>query len=344
MLTAAATQMFAEAAEAPQVVRRQGEDAKLYAELAERLRKLAPPFAYTCARGSSDHAATYAKFLFETRLGLPVVSQAPSIASVYADALTRSRNALFLVISQSGQSLDLLRSAEAARAAGAFVVAMVNVEGSPLADLADFVVPLRAEPESSVAATKSYLGTLAAVGRLTAAWSTDEALTRAIDELPDALSSAWELNWSEARHELAEARGAFILGRGPTLGIAQEAALKFKETCGLHAEAFSTAEVEHGPMELITEGFPIVAFIPEDQSGAGCEKLLSRFVDRGASVFVTGRQLPGCRTLPIVPNLHPAVAPIAIAQSFYRLVNSVSVLKDRNPDRPAMLSKVTSTI
>ncbi len=339
-----ATRMFAEAAEAADVVSRQSDDRGLYEALAEKLRALDAPLAFTCARGSSDHAATYAKHLLETQLGLPVVSQSPSIVSIYGGRLERAKGALFLAISQSGRSPDLLMSARAARDAGALVVALVNDAQSPLAELAEIVLPLRAGPEISVAATKSYLATLAAVSRLTTVWADDRALSQAVETLPAALSEAWSLDWSAVGHFFVAAKGAFVLGRGPTLGIAQEAALKFKETCAIHAEAFSIAEVAHGPMELIDEGFPVLVLAPGDAGDAGLDALIGRFVERGARVMVAGRSIPGCLEAPTVPGLHPAVAPIAMAQSFYRMVNAVAVARGRDPDQPAMLSKVTRTL
>ncbi len=337
------TRMFAEAAQGAEVVFRQGEDGDRYASLAERLARLDAPLAFTCARGSSDHAATYAKYLFETFLGLPVVSQAPSVVSIYGRRLERSKGTLFLVISQSGRSPDLLLSARAARDAGALIVAMVNDERSPLAELAEVVLPLRAGPELSVAATKSYLATLSAVARLTAHWAADNALLQALDKLPADLSAAWNLDWGDVGQSLEKARGGLILGRGPTLAVAQEAALKFKETCGIHAEAFSIAEVAHGPMELVEDGLPVLVLTPGDPGDEGLEDLVRRFVERGARVSVTGRAIPGCVAAPVVPDMHPAVAPIALAQSFYRMVNAVAVQRGRDPDQPAMLSKVTRT-
>jgi glucosamine--fructose-6-phosphate aminotransferase (isomerizing) len=338
-----ATRMFKEAAEAAEVVARHGVDGDLYAALAERLAGLDAPVAFTCARGSSDHAATYAKHLFETRLDLPVVSQPPSVVSIYGRRLDRARGALFLVISQSGRSPDLLLSARAARDAGALVVALVNDERSPLADIAEVVLPLRAGPEISVAATKSYLASLAAIARLTAVWAGDATLLAALETLPAALSRAWALDWTPVARSFASAPGAFVLGRGATLGVAQEAALKFKETCGLHAEAFSLAEVAHGPMELVEAGFPVLVLPPGDVGDDGLEDLLARFVERGARVLVAGRAIPGCAEAPTVPDLHPALAPIALAQSFYRMVNAIALERGRDPDRPAMLAKVTRT-
>ncbi|TQU64947.1 SIS domain-containing protein, partial [Xanthomonas perforans] len=263
------TLMFREAAQTADVVAAQfARNADTIAALAQSLRQTPPPFVVTCARGSSDHAATYAKYLFETQLGIVTASASPSVGSVYAAPL-QLRGALYIVISQSGKSPDLLRNAEAAKAAGARVVALVNVEDSPLAQLAEVVIPLGAGPEKSVAATKSYLASLAAVLHLVAVWKNDPALLAALDALPQQLRSAWQADWSALTAGLVPAHNLFVLGRGLGLGAAQEAALKFKETCGLHAEAYSSAEVKHGPMALVGPGFPVLVFAQPDETGAG---------------------------------------------------------------------------
>ncbi len=306
--------MFAEAAEAAAVVARQrAANATLVATLARRLRALSPTVAFTCARGSSDHAATYAKALFETRLGLPTVSQSPSVASIYGDRLTHTRGAPFLVLSQSGRSPDLLASAQAARAAGALVIALVNDMTSPLAEIAEVAVPLHAGPETSVAATKSCIATLSAIAALVAAWRDDPVLDTALATLPDALSQSWGAPWSAAAAMLARVENLYVLGRGPTLGIAQETALKFKETSGIHAEAFSIAEVAHGPMALVGPDFPALVLPPADAGADGIDALAERFASQGAPVLIAGSE-----ALPLVPGLHPAVAPIAMLASVYR--------------------------
>ncbi|MGH6782011.1 MAG: SIS domain-containing protein, partial [Sphingomonadaceae bacterium] len=185
------TKMFAEAGEAGAVIAAQrAANTGRIAELAGRLRRKPPAAVLTCARGSSDHAATFAKYLIETRLGVLTSSQAPSIASVYGAAL-RANDALCLAISQSGKSPDLLATVEAAKRAGAYSAALVNVEDSPLAQLADSVVPLSAGPELSVAATKSYIAAIAAIIDLVAAWAGDEALDEALSAAPAQLQQAW---------------------------------------------------------------------------------------------------------------------------------------------------------
>lgn len=334
------TLMFREAAETAAVVERQfAANAAVVARLAEGLRRDPPPFIATCARGSSDHAATYAKYLFETQLGFVTASVSPSVGSVY-EAPQRMRGALFLAISQSGKSPDLLRNAEAARAAGARVVALVNVEDSPLAALADTVLPLHAGPERSVAATKSYLASLSAVLQLAALWKNEAPLLDALPRLPAALRAAWEADWSALSEGLADARNLFVLGRGLGLAAAQEAALKFKETCGLHAEAYSSAEVKHGPMALVGPGFPVLAFAQPDETGAGTLALAEEFRARGAQVWVASAK----GDMPLAHPPHPACAPLLTIQSFYRAINALALRRGHNPDVPPHLNKVTETV
>lgn len=338
------TRMFAEAAQASAIVARQRADnAPLMRGLAARLRDIAPTIIFTCARGSSDHAATFAKYLFETRLGIPTVSQAPSISSIYGRPLVHMAGAPFIIVSQSGRSPDLLLSAEAARQAGALVIALVNDTGSPLAACADVVVPLCAGPEQSVAATKSYIAALAAFVHLVSTWQGDAVLVDAVARLPEALASAWAADWSHAVPALAGASNLYVLGRGLTLGIAQEAALKCKETCGIHAEAFSIAEVAHGPAALVGPAFPVLIFPPLDHAIAGLDTVVDAFAARGVPMFAAGGDHPHVSAWPLARGLHPATGPIAMVQSFYRFINALSVARGFDPDHPPMLKKVTET-
>ena len=337
------TGMFGEAAEAGAVVARQrAANEEKVAALAARLRADAPDAVLTFARGSSDHAATFAKYLIETRLGIITASQAPSIASVY-EAPQRAGRALCLAISQSGRSPDILAGVEAAKKAGAHAVALVNAEESPLAALADTVLPLMAGPELSVAATKSYIAALAGLVHLVAAWSEDRELSEALDAAPGQLEQAWSADWSALTERLVDVRGLYVIGRGLGLGIAQEAALKFKETCGLHAEAFSAAEMRHGPMALVGPGFPLVVFGQSDETEASIESLVGEVVGRGGEVFLAGPAVPGAIVLP-TQTAHPAIEPMLQIQSFYRAVNALSLARGFDPDRPPHLAKVTETL
>jgi len=334
------TLMFNEAASSASVIAAQfARNHERVRALAADLRQNPPPFVVTCARGSSDHAATYAKYLFETRLGLVTASASPSVGSVY-EARQQLQGALYLVISQSGKSPDLLRNAEAAKAAGARVVALVNVEDSPLAQLADTVIPLGAGAERSVAATKSYLASLAAILQLCAYWRDDPTLIAALDALPAALTQAWQCDWSTLTEGLVDAHNLFVVGRGPGLAAAQEAALKFKETCGLHAEGYSSAEVKHGPMALVGRDFPVLAFAQPDETGAGTRALADEFAARGARVWLAGEG----GDLPVAAAPHPLCAPLLTVQSFYRAINALALRRGHNPDLPPHLNKVTETV
>jgi len=217
--------------------------------LGSRLRSSPPRFVVTCARGSSDSAASYAKYLIELSLGIVVASVGPSVSSVYRARL-RMRDALFLAISQSGRSPDLLALAQDARAEGAVTVAIVNDAASPLAATCEVVLPLHAGEEKSVAATKTYVASLAAVLQMVAAWSDSATLRDAVAKLPAALRFALAIDWRQTVDLFTGIRDLYVVGRGVGYAAAQEAALKFKETCGLHAEAVSAAELMHGPLAL----------------------------------------------------------------------------------------------
>lgn len=338
------TRMYAEAQEAGDAVARQfAANADLVDDLVDRLRQRPPRFIVTCARGSSDHAATYGKYLFETQLGLVTASASPSVGSVYA-VKPQLQDALFVAVSQSGKSPDLVRNAEIAKAAGAHVVALVNVTDSPLAQVADTVLGLHAGPETSVAATKSYLCSLAALLQLTARWSHEARLFDAVHALPEALREASRQDWSALVDGLVDARNLFVIGRGLGLGAAQEAALKFKETCGLHAEAFSSAEVKHGPMAIVGPGFPVLAFAQDDGTGDGTVAVAREFRQRGAPVWLAAPGIHGGDSLPLARSLHPAMTPLITVASFYKAVNALSVARGHNPDLPPHLNKVTETV
>lgn len=342
-LQATSTLMYKEAMEAADGVAHQfAANADKVKTLAKVLKTLEPRAIVTCARGSSDHAASYAKYLFETQLGILTSSAALSVSSVYHVPL-KLENTLFVVISQSGASPDLIATTEAAKSAGALVVALVNEEDSPIARLADHFIPLHAGPEKSVAATKSFIATLSAILHLTAIWSGNKGLLSAMDVLPGQLKSAVKLDWSPAVSALRDANNSFVIGRGLGFGIAQEAALKFKETSGQHAEAYSAAEVKHGPMAIVNCGFPVLIFTQDDDTRKSVENVIEAFLQRGAKVIVAGKSYDGAINLPSVQGVSPVTSPILKIQSFYLMVNALSIQRGYNPDRPPHLNKVTET-
>jgi glucosamine--fructose-6-phosphate aminotransferase (isomerizing) len=222
-------------------------------------------------------------------------------------------------------------------------VALVNAEDSPLANLAHEVVPLHAGVERSVAATKTYLASAAAIAQLVANWSEDSRLAESLLELPALLEKSWTLDWSACVTRLKSARDLYVIGRGLGFGAAQEAALKFKETCGLHAEAFSSAEVRHGPMALVRDGFPVFVFSQNDETRPGIADLVAQFAQANADVTVAGFSPGKAHALPVV-DAHRALQPILMVQSFYRLANALSLARGFNPDHPPHLNKVTETV
>jgi glucosamine--fructose-6-phosphate aminotransferase (isomerizing) len=337
------TQMFREAARASDAVRAQLQcDAAAIAAIGREVRRLAPRTVITCARGSSDHAATYAKYLIETRAGVLTASAAPSVSSVYGVAQDL-RGCLFIALSQSGRSPDLLASVAAAKAAGATILALCNTPGAPLIAAADLVIELRAGIETSVAATKSYLATLAALIRMVAAWTEDAALESAVDTLPALMDQSWALDWSAALPPLESAGHLYVVGRGLGLGAAQESALKCKETCGLHAEAFSSAELRHGPYTLLGPRFPALLFAQRDATQPGIEALGGELARRGVPVLIAGAQAEGAIALPTI-QATAEIAPILLVQSAYRLIATLAVRRGFDPDHPAHLLKVTETV
>jgi glucosamine--fructose-6-phosphate aminotransferase (isomerizing) len=335
--------MFTEAAEAATSVQRQLElNAATAMRIGRKLRELKPRFITTVARGSSDHAACYAKYLLETHTGLITSSSGPSVVSVYQTKM-QLENSLCLLISQSGASPDLLSMAEAARSAGAYVVALVNVSDSPLARLADEVVELQAGPENSVAATKSFITSLTAVIQILSHWLDHKPLAEALDQTPTWLQQAWESDWSPGVDAIEGSKDLFVLGRGLGLGIAYEAALKFKEVCGLHAEAFSSAEVLHGPVTIARGEFPVLVLAQNDACHPGMVELVDDLAKRGVKLVTAGIRHKQAINLP-TPEGHPVIEPILRIQSFYRMANELSVRLGLDPDSPPYLNKVTSTL
>jgi len=336
-------QMASELQEVPDAVRRQA--LSLTGPLAALIgwsQRTKPALVMTCARGSSAHAATFAKHLFERHLGIPVAAAAPNVATIYRQRL-QLKNQLLLTISQSGQSDDLTEFALMAKAAGALTTAIVNDTDSPLAAACDIVLPTAAGPELSVAATKSFVASLAMLLRVITEWKGDDALRDAIGRLPERLALATTLKWDEAVDAFSRATSLVTIGRGPTLAIAREAALKLKETCNLHAEAFSSAEFQHGPMALVSQHYPLLLFMPTDAAAAGLHDFAEDLRHKGAQVLAAEHGQPAAGRLPVLPPEHPDVDAICLIQTFYALAVRIAVRRGTNADQPRHLQKVTRT-
>ena len=339
------TLMASEIDESGAAARRQlAANAGATAELASRLGARTPPFVATIARGSSDHAALFLKHCIELRLGLACASLGPSIASLYRAPL-RLDGAVAITISQSGRSPDIVAMQGAAKAAGALAIALVNDADSPLAQEADALLALHAGEERSVAATKSVIASLVAGSSLVARWSGDGALADALDRLPSILEASRGPAPDAAVETLAEARSLFVIGRGPTFAIAAEAALKLKETSAIHAEAFSAAEVLHGPAGVIGRGFPVLAFAPADAAREGFFETVDRLASFGAAPLLIDIERHLHWPTVVTPDCgHALVTPIAALHAFYRLAEATARRRGRDPDQPPNLMKVTRTV
>ncbi len=338
------THMRAEVEEIPLAAARllQGAGPEI-AAAAAAMRAADPGLLVTVARGSSDHAATYLKYVAELVAGVPVASVGPSVASIYGRAL-RLKGAVCIGISQSGRSPDIVEMMRSARASGALTLAITNFADAPMALACDHTLALHAGVEQSVAATKTFVGSVVAALALVADWQQDAALGRAVAALPEAFAKALTCDWSPLAERLVGAGSLYVLGRGPGFAIANEMALKFKETCGIHAESYSAAEVLHGPSAIVQGRFPVLALGVEDAALPQVRATAERLVGQGADVFLTGGTGAGLTTLPSVSGLHPLVAPLVLAVSFYSFIEALARARGLNPDLPPHLRKVTETL
>ena len=335
--------MLDEAREAPDAIARLlAADAGRYAALAADLHEHPPRSLVTVARGSSDHAAHYLAYLVMARLGHVVASLPMSLVTLYRSQL-RCDGLVSFAFSQSGQSADLVLPTRAFRERGARTVAFVNDTGSPLAGAAQWLLDLHAGPETSIAATKSHIAQLVAGARLVAAWEGDTAMQHALDALPASLEQAVAQDWRAGVDALSDVDRLYVVSRGPGLPIAMEAALKLKEACGIQAEAFSGAEMRHGPMALVARDYPLLVFAPRGPMHEGLLAFADDMRSRGARVLLAAPQGTRGSTLPMTTAGVEDLDPIAAIQSFYPMVEALARARGLDPDAPPHLSKVTLT-
>ncbi len=348
------TIMADEIRQVPEVVRAQLAAAgPASAAVADAVRRAPPEWVSIVARGTSDHAAIYARYLIETQLGWPVGLASPSVTTVY-HAPTDWSNGLVLAISQSGRSPDLVAVVEAARQGGALTVAVTNVPDSPLEQAAALSVRCTAGEERAVAATKSYVAELAAVAGIVAALAPGSEVAAALGRVPEVLDTtlgAAEAWLSKAGRELVEAVAsagrALVVSRGYNLATALETALKFKETGRIFAEGYSAADLEHGPIALASAGFPTLAFRPDGPMGAAIDPATDRSRSLGARTWTIGGTetagRPDTLTIGALAGLPECLTPLALILPGQLLAEAVAVRLGLSPDAPAGLHKVTLT-
>ncbi|WP_232628912.1 SIS domain-containing protein [Methylobacterium sp. Leaf118] len=310
------------------------------ARIAQSLRPRPFPFVVLCGRGSSGHAGVALRYLIETRLGLPVSASAPSVVTGYARA-PQMEGALFVVVSQSGRSPDLVAATRAAREGGALTLALVNDPESPAATASDLVLPILAGPERAVAATKTVTNSMIAGAALVAAWAGDGALEAGLAALPERLARAQDLDWSAWGADLGGAPAAFVTGRGHGLGTVREIALKLAETLRLPALGYSAAELRHGPRASVSAATPVLALRQADAMADGIDGLVRDLRRDGLRVQACGGP---DGTLPWLGDGHPACDPIAMLVPAYRAIEAEARRRGLDPDAPAGLTKITETL
>src|SRR5689334_8418739 len=279
--------MASEIAESADVVSRIVGNRRATGEIARRVGIGSAPLCVLCGRGSSGHAGVFLRYLVETRLRLPVSASAPSVITAFRTPL-KLRNALFIVISQSGRSPDLVAATNSARAAGARTIAIVNATSSPVATASEFVIPMEAAAEHSVAATKTVIGSMAAGGELIAQLAEDDALKSALGRLPERLNRALRLDWSEISDDVAKASAVFVAARGLGLGSAREIALKLSEILRLPAIGLSAAELQHGPRAALSSRTPVVMMRLMDETAAAVDALAEEMREQEIPLHVCG--------------------------------------------------------
>jgi glucosamine--fructose-6-phosphate aminotransferase (isomerizing) len=335
----------------PQAIARLIEHAPAFGRIAARLRADQLDHVLIAARGTSDHAAIYAQYLFGIHLGMPVGLATPSILSVYGAELRLART-LVIGISQSGASPDIVGVLEEGRRRGVPTVAITNDPASVLAGVADEVIDLGVGPELAVAATKTYTAELAALALLVAGMRDPADPLRAdpaLRDVPAAVAATLrtEPEVAAAAGELADRAACVVVGRGYEYATAREWALKLKELAHVVADPYSAADFRHGPVALVDEGFPVLAIAPSGKPAADMAALLARLRDElGASVLVLS-DVPETRALGTssvaLPPLAEHLMPIASIVCGQLHALHATVARKHDPDHPRHIAKVTRT-
>ena len=332
--------MARETAEIPAAAERLLARADVFATIAKRIEQAKPRIVVFCGRGSSGHVGVYLRYLFETRLGLLASAAAPSVVTAYQRPL-QLRDALFVVISQSGRSPDLVNATQAARQLGAVTLAIVNDEKSPAAVASELVLPIGAGIERSVAATKTVALSMIAGAQLVAKLARDGDLNDGLRHLPQRLSGSLGCDWSAWADSTASAAAAFVVGRGYGLGCVREIALKVAEILRVPTLGYSAAELRHGPRASITSATPVLVLRQNDQAAAAIDELVRDLNEAGEKVFIAGG---AAATLPWIGDGHPVCDPVLMLIPAYRAIEAAARRRGFDPDNPPHLSKVTRTL
>lgn len=335
-----ASAMARETAEIPAATERLLARTGMFAAIAGRIEQAKPRIVVFCGRGSSGHVGVYLRYLFEARLGLLASASAPSVVTAYKRP-PDMRDVLFVVISQSGRSPDIVTATQVARKSGALTLAIVNDENSPAAAASELILPIGAGPEHSVAATKSVVLSMIAGAQLVATLARDDELNDCLRHLPARLSGALACDWSNWSDSLAGTAVAFVVGRGYGLGCVREIALKVSEILRIPALGYSAAELRHGPRASVTPATPVLALRQNDQAAAAVDELVRDLNDAGDKTFTAGGP---AGTLPWIGDGHPVCDPVLMLIPAYRAIEAAAQRRGLDPDNPPHLNKVTRTL
>jgi glucosamine--fructose-6-phosphate aminotransferase (isomerizing) len=342
--------LYDEIHEQPEVIARLiSEESGAIAGIAEELRRRSIRYILIAARGTSDHAATYGKYLFASVLRLPVALAAPSLYTIYGSPPHTGTEALVVGISQSGESPDIVTVLTEARHHGAATLAITNELDSPLAQASEFTVPCHAGKEISIAATKTYTAQLTALALLAAHWSADREKQSQVQGLPKAvdrtLDTADAVRASSERYRYMEA--CVVLGRGYNYATAFEIALKMKELNYLLIDAYSPADFKHGPIAMIEQGFPAILVAPSGEVYPDVLGLARDLRNRGAELIAISDR-PDALEMAVTPLQLPVtvpewLSPVVCVIPGQLLAHDLTLAKGYDPDHPRGLRKVTLT-
>ncbi|WP_338825073.1 Glutamine--fructose-6-phosphate aminotransferase [isomerizing] [Moorella humiferrea] len=304
-------------------------------------------YAVIAARGTSDHAATFAKYALEVYTGLPVALAAPSVITLYGGCL-QLQDALVIGISQSGEAADVAEILHQGRTSGAVVVTITNEAESTLARQADHLLLCRAGKETALAATKTYTSELALLGMLVAALAGRDDLIAALAGVPEAVEACLALapRINQVVERYAYMDECVVLGRGLNYPTALEAALKLQETCYVQAQGFSAADFLHGPIAIISHGYPVIIVAPSGRSYMQMQEMAGRLLARGAELIILSDRreiLDQARTGLELPAVDEFISPFTGIVAMQLFACFLAEAKGLDPDRPRGLRKVTVT-
>jgi glucosamine--fructose-6-phosphate aminotransferase (isomerizing) len=347
--------MAADIEEQPEVFARlldsgAGPIATVAAVIAERIARRSIRHVIFTARGTSDHAALYAAYLTEIRLGLPASLASPSAVTIYG-ARPDLSGTLVIGVSQSGGSPDLIEVLRVARAQGALTLVVTNTPTSPLAGIAELSVDVAAGRERAVAATKTYTAELLALlllieGIRAGTGRPAPEQLRELDRLPElARATLADAGPDELAARYRFASRLVTTGRGYGYPTAREAALKLMETSYLPALSFSGADLLHGPLALADPGVPVLAVVGAGPGGDSMREVLARVGERGAEIVAIGpADVPGAAARLATPGVDERLAPLLDILPLQRLALRLALARGENPDAPRGLRKVTATL